>query len=203
MDEEILWPPQEKVEKPESTTPAKGNKEGKEQEHGNKKPVIAASTAPTVTLAEAVRDSSKSRGTLRRWITDGKIEGAIKTETGWQIPIPSLISSGAWDGVSAPDEPPKIEDKNRVSELEAELLRARLELNSEKKLREAAERNADDLRFAMRMLTAGNPSQTKPQEAPPIERRPVQRQRPPDDRWEFTPAAIIEAANKFRRKLLG
>ena len=104
-----------------------------------------------VTLAEAVKISSKSRGTIRRWITDGKIEGAIKTETGWKIPIPSLVSSGAWDGISAPDENTKAEETNRVSELEAELLRARLELNSEKKLREAAERNADDLRFAMRL----------------------------------------------------
>jgi len=203
MDDEIIWPPQEEIEKPEPTTSPKVGKDEKKSEHENKKPATTASTAPTVSLAEAVKNSSKSRGTLRRWITDGKIEGAIKNETGWQIPIPSLISSGAWDGISAPDEPPEIEDTNRVSELEAELLRARLELNSEKKLREAAERNADDLRFAMRMLTAGNSSPTKPEETPPAERRPVQRQRPPVDRWEFTPAAIFEAANKFRRKLLG
>ena len=136
-------------------------------------------------------------------IADGKIEGAIKTETGWKIPIPSLVSSGAWDGISAPDENTKVEETTRVSELEAELLRARLELNSEKKLREAAERNADDLRFAMRMLTAGTSTSTAPQPTASTEKRSVQYQRPQSDRWEFTPAAIIDAANKFRRKLLG
>ncbi|GIR34880.1 MAG: hypothetical protein CM15mP49_02650 [Actinomycetota bacterium] len=56
------------------------------------------------------------------------------------------------------------EKTDKVSELELELVRVRLELNSEKKLREAAERNADDLRFAMRMLTSGENS--RPQQVP-------------------------------------
>ncbi len=198
MDDEILWPPQEKKDEPQSLSEAQSDiKPQSEKEIG------ISSSAPMVTLAEAVKISSKSRGTIRRWITDGKIEGAIKTETGWKIPIPSLVSSGAWDGVSAPDENTKVEETNRVSELEAELLRARLELNSEKKLREAAERNADDLRFAMRMLTSGSSASPSPPKIPSAEKRSVQYQRPQGDRWEFTPATIIEAANKFRRKLLG
>ena len=198
MDDEILWPPQEKKDEPKSRAD-----EQTEIKPQSEKKVAISSAAPMVTLAEAVKISSKSRGTIRRWIADGKIEGAIKTETGWKIPIPSLVSSGAWDGISAPDENTKVEETNRVSELEAELLRARLELNSEKKLREAAERNADDLRFAMRMLTTGTSTSTSPQQIPSVEKRSVQYQRPQGDRWEFTPAAIIDAANKFRRKLLG
>jgi hypothetical protein len=198
MDDEILWPPQEKKDEPKSRADAQT-----ETKPQSEKKIATSSAAPMVTLAEAVKISSKSRGTIRRWIADGKIEGAIKTETGWKIPIPSLVSSGAWDGISAPDENTKVEETNRVSELEAELLRARLELNSEKKLREAAERNADDLRFAMRMLTAGTSTSTSPQQIPTVEKRPVQYQRPQGDRWEFTPAAIIDAANKFRKKLLG
>ena len=198
MDDEILWPPQEKKDEPKSRAD-----EQTETKPQSEKKIATSSAAPMVTLAEAVKISSKSRGTIRRWIADGKIEGAIKTETGWKIPIPSLVSSGAWDGISAPDENTKVEETNRVSELEAELLRARLELNSEKKLREAAERNADDLRFAMRMLTTGTSTSTSPQQIPTVEKRSVQYQRPQGDRWEFTPAAIIDAANKFRRKLLG
>ena len=198
MDDEILWPPQEKKDESQSL-----NGDQAEIKPQSEEKIGISSSAPMVTLAEAVKISSKSRGTIRRWITDGKIEGAIKTETGWKIPIPSLVSSGAWDGISAPDENTKAEETNRVSELEAELLRARLELNSEKKLREAAERNADDLRFAMRMLTTGSSASTAPQQIPSVEKRPTQHQRPQGDRWEFTPAAIIEAANKFRRKLLG
>ena len=198
MDDEILWPPQEKKDEPKILADAQT-----EIKPQSEKKIAISPAAPMVTLAEAVKISSKSRGTIRRWIADGKIEGAIKTETGWKIPIPSLVSSGAWDGVSAPDENTKVEETNRVSELEAELLRARLELNSEKKLREAAERNADDLRFAMRMLTTGSSTSTSPQQIPSVEKRSVQYQRPQGDRWEFTPAAIIDAANKFRRKLLG
>ena len=198
MDDEILWPPQGKKDEPQSL-----NDDQVEIKPQAEEKIGISSDAPMVSLAEAVKISSKSRNTIRRWITDGKIEGAIKTENGWKIPIPSLVSSGAWDGVSAPEEDTKVEETNRVSELEAELLRARFELNSEKKLREAAERNADDLRFAMRMLTTGTSASTSPQQIPSVEKRPVQHQRPQGDRWEFTPEAILKAANKFRRKLLG
>ena len=84
-----------------------------------------------------------------------------------------------------------------------ELLRVRLELNSEKKLREAAERNADDLRFAMRMLTSGEtPSSTqapRPADTSRINTHSPQR----IDRFDFSPASILDAANKFKKRLLG
>ena len=123
MGEEILWPPQEESNEPklESSTSVK------------QKPPEFDQSVPVVSLAEAVNESSKSRGTIRRWIAEGKIEGAIKTDSGWRIPIASLVTSGAWDGQTKPEDGKSIEEKtDKVSELEIELVRVRLELNSEK-----------------------------------------------------------------------
>ena len=194
MGEEILWPPKEESDEPklESGTSVK-----------QKLPQLDQSV-PMVSLAEAVNESSKSRGTIRRWITEGKIEGAIKTDTGWRIPIASLVTSGAWDGQTKPADGKASEVKtDKVSELELELVRVRLELNSEKKLREAAERNADDLRFAMRMLTSGENSrpQQVPQSAGPTQHRINTSQRV--DKFDFSPASILDAANKLKKRFLG
>ena len=101
MGEEILWPPQEESNEPklESSTSVK------------QKPPKFDQSVPMVSLAEAVNESSKSRGTIRRWIAEGKIEGAIKTDSGWRIPITSLVTSGAWDGQSKPEDGKSIEEK--------------------------------------------------------------------------------------------
>ena len=202
MDDEILWPPEEQIEDSvEEESKPDLNLESALVSQPNLQSA-GSLNVPSVSLTDAVRNSSKSRGTLRRWIVEGKISGALKTENGWQIPIASLVSSGAWDSVTAPDKSPAVEEANRLLELEAELLRARFELNSEKKLREAAERNAEDLRSAMRMLTTGNVA-TPIQLEDSRPQRPASYQKPQDERWEFTPAAFIEVANKFRKKLLG
>ena len=194
MGEEILWPPKEESDDPEieNSTLAK-----------QKQPQLDQSV-PMVSLAEAVNESSKSRGTIRRWITEGKIEGAIKTDTGWRIPIASLVTSGAWDGQTKPAGEKVTEEKtDKVSELELELVRVRLELNSEKKLREAAERNADDLRFAMRMLTSGENS--RPQQVSPnagsTQNKINTSQRV--EKFDFSPASILDAANKLKKRFLG
>ena len=194
MGEEILWPPKEESDDPEieNSTLAK-----------QKQPQLDQSV-PMVSLAEAVNESSKSRGTIRRWITEGKIEGAIKTDTGWRIPIASLVTSGAWDGQTKPAGEKVTEEKtDKVSELELELVRVRLELNSEKKLREAAERNADDLRFAMRMLTSGENTrpQQVPQSAGSTQNKTNTSQRV--EKFDFSPASILDAANKLKKRFLG
>ena len=194
MGEEILWPPKEESDDPEieNSTLAK-----------QKQPQLDQSV-PMVSLAEAVNESSKSRGTIRRWITEGKIEGAIKTDTGWRIPIASLVTSGAWDGQTKPADGKATEEKtDKVSELEIELVRVRLELNSEKKLREAAERNADDLRFAMRMLTSGENSrpQQVSQSAGSTQNKINTSQRV--EKFDFSPASILDAANKLKKRFLG
>ena len=194
MGEEILWPPKEESDDPKIENSALVKQ---------KLPQLDQSV-PMVSLAEAVNESSKSRGTIRRWITEGKIEGAIKTDTGWRIPIASLVTSGAWDGQTKPADGKAIEEKtDKVSELELELVRVRLELNSEKKLREAAERNADDLRFAMRMLTSGENSrpQQVPQSAGPTQHRINTSQRV--EKFDFSPASILDAANKLKKRFLG
>ena len=194
MGEEILWPPKEESDDPkiENSVLVK-----------QKLPKLDQSV-PMVSLAEAVNESSKSRGTIRRWITEGKIEGAIKTDTGWRIPIASLVTSGAWDGQTKPAGEKVTEEKtDKVSELELELVRVRLELNSEKKLREAAERNADDLRFAMRMLTSGENS--RPQQVSPnagsTQSKINTSQRV--EKFDFSPASILDAANKLKKRFLG
>ena len=194
MGEEILWPPKEESDDPKIENSALVKK---------KLPQLDQSV-PMVSLAEAVNESSKSRGTIRRWITEGKIEGAIKTDTGWRIPIASLVTSGAWDGQTKPADGKAIEEKtDKVSELELELVRVRLELNSEKKLREAAERNADDLRFAMRMLTSGENSrpQQVSQSAGSTQNKINTSQRV--EKFDFSPASILDAANKLKKRFLG
>ena len=194
MGEEILWPPQEESNetKFESSTSVK------------QKPPEFGQSVPMVSLAEAVNESSKSRGTIRRWIAEGKIEGAIKTDSGWRIPIASLVTSGAWDGQSKPEDGKSIEEKtDKVSELEIELVRVRLELNSEKKLREAAERDADYLRFAMRMLTSGENS--RPQQNSQSTGSPQNKINSSQgvEKFDFSPASLIDAANKLKKRLLG
>jgi hypothetical protein len=194
MGEEILWPPKEESDDPKIENSALVKQ---------KLPQLDQSV-PMVSLAEAVNESSKSRGTIRRWITEGKIEGAIKTDTGWRIPIASLVTSGAWDGQTKPADGKAIEEKtDKVSELELELVRVRLELNSEKKLREAAERNADDLRFAMRMLTSGENSrpQQVSQSAGSTQNKINTSQRV--EKFDFSPASILDAANKLKKRFLG
>ena len=194
MGEEILWPPKEESDDPKIENSALVKQ---------KLPQLDQSV-PMVSLAEAVNESSKSRGTIRRWITEGKIEGAIKTDTGWRIPIASLVTSGAWDGQTKPEDGKAIEEKtDKVSELELELVRVRLELNSEKKLREAAERNADDLRFAMRMLTSGENSrpQQVSQSAGSTQNKINASQRV--EKFDFSPASILDAANKLKKRFLG
>jgi hypothetical protein len=198
MTEEILWPPSDASSKVVEENPIKKSQIKKPSNGGLQDSVDPAfANAPVVTLAEAARRSNKSRGTIRSWLADGKIPGARRTDAGWEIPVPSLVASGAWDAVTAPEVIPEPDDVNRVTELEADLARARMELHSEKRLREAAERNADDLRIAMRMLNAG-PLQS------PEPAKPQQQQRTPiNDSWDLTPASVMNAVQKFRRKIIG
>ena len=196
MSEEILWPPQKVNQEPVEENPSEKPQENKQPKIETAPVDPAFANAPMVSLSEAARQTNKSRGTIRNWLVEGKVPGARRTEAGWQIPVPSLVATGLWDRTTPPDEIDEPPEADRVSELESELARARMELHSEKKLREAAERNAEDLRVAMRMLNAG------PQ--PPPERQNINQQvRQNQDRWELTPASVVDAVQKFRKKLLG
>ena len=127
---------------------------------------------PTVNLAEAARHSPRSVATLRRWLAAGTIAGAERDAvTGaWLIPIASLVEAGAWP-TSTPPEPHYDPDptlqanadleaalEDALAQIEAITAVARAseeQARHQIELRELAERNADDLRTALRMLEAG------------------------------------------------
>ena len=196
MSEEILWPPQEVNQEPVKENPPEKSQENKRPKVETAPIDPAFANAPMVSLSEAARQTNKSRGTIRNWLIEGKVPGARRTEAGWQIPVPSLVATGLWDRTTPPDEIEEPPEGDRVSELESELARARMELHSEKKLREAAERNAEDLRVAMRMLNAGPPSS-------PERQKTTQQVRQSQERWELTPASVVDAVHRFRKKILG
>ena len=71
-----------------------------------------------VSLTEAAKRAGISTTTIRRWITEGKIEGATKTAKGYAIPVQSLLRllpSNHWDTVTATET----EQTNSGSELAA------------------------------------------------------------------------------------
>lgn len=74
-------------------------------------------TNPIVSLTEAAKRSGISTTTIRRWITDGKLDGAIKTATGYRIPVQSLLKllpGNTWDTVT----PTATSPGNELVELE-------------------------------------------------------------------------------------
>jgi len=145
------------------------------------------SSRPILTIAQIVEQFDVSRATVRRGIDSGRFTGASKDSAGrWIVPVEALIAEGVkprktWLNESAhelaqgahPVSDPiqtivateldqghsheLAHNASRIAQLEAEL-------SAEKQLRAAAERNAEDLRTAMRMLDAG-PTQT-PDTAP-------------------------------------
>ena len=123
---------------------------------------------PTVNLAEAARHSPRSVATLRRWLAAGTIAGAERDAvTGaWVIPITALVEAGAWPSTTptdpeaepAPDAALEAALEDALAQVEALTAVARaseVQARHQIELRELAERNADDLRTALRMLEAG------------------------------------------------
>jgi ribonuclease D len=125
---------------------------------------------PTVSLAEAARHSPRSVATLRRWLAAGTIAGAERDAAGaWAIPVAALVEAGAWPSTTPPD--PEAESaasdalQDALAQVDALTAIARASddqarealaaADVERRLREAAERNAEDLRTALRMLEAG------------------------------------------------
>ena len=149
-------------------------------------------TAPTVTLAEAARRSPLSVATLRRWLTDGKIPGAKRTNEGaWAIPIPGLVEAGAWPSTTPPeaDEPPQA-DTDALADALAQRDHARAELDTERQRADLLAENVADLRTALRMLDAGPPTtSTATPGRPPwyqrvLDREAAQREHRTPPPWE-------------------
>ena len=148
--------------------------------------------APTVTLAEAARRSPLSVATLRRWLTDGKIPGAKRTNEGaWAIPIPGLVEAGAWPSTTPPeaDEPPQA-DTDALADALAQRDHARAELDTERQRADLLAENVADLRTALRMLDAGPPTtSTATPGRPPwyqrvLDREAAQREHRTPPPWE-------------------
>lgn len=142
---------------------------------------------PLLTIAQVVDQFDLSRATVRRGIDSGRFEGAHKDAQGrWLVPVDALVVAGikprktwlhgvaakvaserthehAQDSRTAVDplqinvapelahgEHDLAQSASRIAQLEAQL-------ETEKRLREASERNADDLRSALRMIEASTP----------------------------------------------
>ena len=100
-------------------------------------------------------------------------------------PTVTLAEAGAWPSTTPPEA-----DTDALAEALAQRDRARVELDTERRLREAAERNADDLRTALRMLDAGPPitSTSTPERSPwyrrVLDREAAQREHRTPPPWE-------------------
>jgi hypothetical protein len=118
---------------------------------------------PSWTIARAAEECNVSRDTIKRRRAAGAFPNAYQDASKtWMIPITDLLAAGfqptmhkGTDPVqepSAPDASTMHEDLKRQVEL------LEVKLSAEKQLREAAERNAADLRQSLRMLEVGSPA---------------------------------------------
>ncbi|PQZ85455.1 hypothetical protein CQ018_19720 [Arthrobacter sp. MYb227] len=125
-------------------------------------------------LAEAAKACGVSVSTIRRRKDILLSAGARITSTGWQIPIPALVSSGLMGGTTPPPDvsvtpatvsPVGIPDDMVIQELES--LRARL-VDAERRAAVAEAQAVERERViqvqatALRMLEAGTPAWVAP-----------------------------------------
>lgn len=115
-----------------------------------------------VTLAQAARHSPLSQATIRRRLQASKIEGAVRNaDRSWSIPVATLVADGIWPSTTPADDHQDDTETTteagtaEIERLTAELAAMRHRAELAETARDAAERNADDLRTAMRMLEAG------------------------------------------------
>lgn len=130
------------------------------------------------TLKRAAEVAGVSTSTLRRNKETLREHGATITEHGWKVPMSALIASGLMRRTTPPDQPapaPRAAEapgEDQTAERVRELEREALELRHRAELAEERQRAAEavarergealeDVRAAMRMLTAG-PSSTAP-----------------------------------------
>jgi hypothetical protein len=146
---------------------------------------------PAFTLKRAAEEAGVSRDTIKRRNAAGEFPNAYQDSRGaWMIPITDLIAVGLGPKPRQGDteQPQQLaldvpQDNDRVRDLEQQLEVARVQLESERALREAAERGASDLRMALRIIEAA-PSST--QAAQPAQQPATGEQdgpAPPKRRW--------------------
>lgn len=137
---------------------------------------------PSLTIAQVVAQFDISRATVRRGIESGRFPGAHKDVQGrWLVPVDDLIgehikprrswiNDPAHEGghparseqshgaeaaetvVASEHAQSAIEHAQKLAQRDTRIAQLEAQLGAEKQLRAAAERNADDLRAALRML---------------------------------------------------
>jgi len=157
---------------------------------------------PSLTIAQVVEQFELSRATVRRGIESGRFLGATKDDQGrWLVPVDVLVSAGikprktwlnevatttAHERAREHAHDDKTSGYSNVSSVATELAhhedelaqrvahiaQLEVELAAEKRLRESAERNAEDLRLAMRMLESNTTTH-----------RPAMPENSPRKRW--------------------
>jgi len=139
---------------------------------------------PTLTLTEAAKATGVSRKTLRRRLdahefpNASRLDGPAGDSSGpWVIPIADLLGAGftlhSSDDVQVEDKPDDHSVDLRIHDLEHELALERERRRAADDLRAAAERNAEDLRTALRMLEAGPQPAWGPAPDSPTSQRPT------------------------------
>jgi len=142
---------------------------------------------PMLTVTAAVASFQVERRTLQRLLAAGQLAGTRKDSRGrWMIPVEALHAAGfaartTWIPDATTSAPSRNNDAtsmqssllnqgdrsatgntterdSNTTELRSHVARLQDELAAEKQLREAAERNTEDLRMAMRMLEAAVPA---------------------------------------------
>jgi hypothetical protein len=117
---------------------------------------------PSWTLSRAAEECGVSRDTLKRRRAAGEFPNAYMDTRGkWLIPVNDLLAAGFKPGGNtavhendAPVQAPVQVPDSRASELVQQVQLLQVQLEAERNMRQAAERNADDLRLALRMIEA-------------------------------------------------
>ncbi|QIM18085.1 hypothetical protein G7066_04395 [Leucobacter coleopterorum] len=113
-------------------------------------------TRPRLTVTQAVAAFNVTKRTLQRGLAAGDLDGATKDNSRqWPIPVEALHALGFVARQATPNgASPTPDGASEITSLRSILHDTQQQLETERRLREAAETNANDLRTAMRMLKA-------------------------------------------------
>ena len=119
-----------------------------------------APARPELTITEAADAAGVNPKTIRRAIAAGRLDGAHQDQTGrWLVPVEALIGAGyPLHTPAPPDELAAVRRRADAAERRAELAERHAEVAEA--IAGERERSLDDLRMALRKLTAGSPTGT-------------------------------------------
>jgi len=135
---------------------------------------------PLLTITEAAQAAGKDRRTVRRWLEDGRLDGAHQIDGRWVIPVESLIGAGVHlHRPKPPAGPPGGQRstsgvidtlREELAAAQARAKDAEVRARIAEALAEERRRALDDLRVALRALAPGPPDGPPaglPKETPP------------------------------------